>query len=116
MVRVGGEVTGRPGEGGLEAGGEGGRLVSQLVAGMRGQVVRVKGRVVVWRERRGGWLVGSQGCQAGGVPVMEGCEGCLVAVVEAAVEVDRVRRLVGVVVGLVGWVVGCRGGRMVGGG
>ena len=56
MVRVGGEVTGRPGEGGLEAGGEGGRLVSQLVAGMRGQVVRVKGRVVVWRERRGGRL------------------------------------------------------------
>lgn len=46
---------------------------------------------------------------------MEGCEGCLVAVVEAAVEVDRVRRLVGVVVGLVGWVVGCRGGRVVGG-
>ena len=47
MVRVGGEVPGRPGEGGLEAGGEGGRLVSQLVACMRGQVVRVKGRVVV---------------------------------------------------------------------
>ena len=47
---------------------------------------------------------------------MEGSEGCLVAVVEgASMEVDGVRWLVGVVVGLVGWVVGCRGGWVVGG-
>ena len=59
MVRLGNEVMGRPGEGGLEARGEGGWLMSQLVDSVRSQVVWVKGRVVVGRMRRGNWLVRS---------------------------------------------------------
>jgi len=59
MVRVADKVMGRPGEGGLEARGEGGRLMSQLMDSMRSQVVWVKGRVVVWRMGRGDWLVRS---------------------------------------------------------
>ena len=59
MVRVGDKVMGRPGEGGLEARGEGGRLMGQLVDSVRSQVVWVKGREVVGRMGRGNWLVRS---------------------------------------------------------